>query len=108
MVTIKKNGKTKTVTRSAFENFYKNSGWAVLNGSPSKNKSVKEKNVEKVAEETSDEDWDSVIEEEETFNKPLEEMTRKELEAKAKELGIDLTGLGKTAQIREAIRVYLE
>lgn len=102
MVTIKKGDKKKVVTKSAFINYYKSSGWAALNGSPSKN--VEEvNNVEEVTEE----DWDSVIEEEQTLEKPLEDMTRKELEAKAKELGIDLTGLGKTAQIREAIRVYL-
>lgn len=96
MVTIKKGDKKKVVTNSAFINYYKSSGWAALNGSPSKN-----------VEEVTEEDWDSVIEEEQTLEKPLEDMTRKELEAKAKELGIDLTGLGKTAQIREAIRVYL-
>ena len=63
--------------------------------------------VPRIEEEKSEEDeWADVIEEEE-FEKPLSEMTRKELEAKAKELGIDLTGLGKTAQIREAIRSYI-
>lgn len=96
MVTIKKGKMVKNVTSSAFANFYKNTGWTAVTGSPSNNSKVEE-----------EEDWDSVIEEEKALEKPLEDMTRKELEAKAKELGIDLTGLGKTAQIREAIRVYL-
>jgi len=103
MVTIKKGSMTKKVTEGAFANYYKDNGWAAVNGSPAKSKKVKE--VPEVPEETEEDEWAEAMKEE--VEKPIDEMTRKELEQKAIDLGIDLTGLGKTAQIREAIRAYL-
>lgn len=104
MVTIRKNGMKKIVTSAAFKNFYRNNGWTVDNNG-SAVKPVKKNEVVEDEETSEEDEWDEAIKEE--FEKPLEDMTRKELEKKAKDLGIDLTGLGKTAQIREAIRVYL-
>lgn len=100
MVVIVKGELKKKVADSAFIEYYRDNGWVVQKSNPSvTNKSEKEIKSE-------DEEWEEIIKEEE-LEKPLSEMTRKELEAKANELGIDLTGLGKTAQIREAIRSYI-
>lgn len=95
MITIRKGKMTKEVPASAFANYYQNSGW-VADDEP-----VKKKVVENISEpdEVSDEDWDSVMEDE----KPVSEMNREELIAKAKSLGISVGNMNNR-QLKDAIR----
>lgn len=124
MVVIVKGDKKLTVPTSAYNNYYKNAGWIIRNGKKQEKELEDNNSVEKeekeviddVTEETEensnedadgsdDEDWDSVMEDEEV-EKPLSEMNRQELEDKAASLGVDITGLSTNKQIREAIRNY--
>ena len=122
IVTMKKNGKTKSVSYAAYCNFFKDAGWVVEGEkSPSQPVAVEEE-VEAVAEETveaetettveteenegedevADEEWDEAIAETEV-EKPLSEMNREELVAKAESLGIKV-GNKNNDQIRKAIK----
>lgn len=103
MVTIIKgegeNRKTLQVARSAYKNFYKGAGWQI------------DEDVKIVTSQESDEDdewadYDDNGEKDEPM-KPLSEMSRAELEERAKELGVDLTGLSSARQMREAIKAAM-
>ena len=123
IVTIEKNGKTKSVSYAAYCNFFKDAGWVVEGEkSPSQpvteKKSKKaEKQVETVVEETesaveadvndeedeiADEEWDEAIAETEV-EKPISEMNREELVAKAESLGVKI-GNKSNEQLRKAIK----
>lgn len=120
MLTITKNGKTKKVSESVFKTVFKDSGWSVV-GEQSPTSAVSDENVEtekveieenvnEVVEENKDdsddeipdEEWDEAIAEEEV-EKPLSEMNREEMLAKAKNLGINADGMNNK-QLREAIK----
>lgn len=125
MVTIQKNGMSKTVSESAFRNFFKDSGWVVA-GDYSPALPVEEEKVEEVAveetvvenevnepeqqvndveEEIADEEWEDAIAEEDV-EKPLSEMTRAELVEKAKELGIEVSKKNNK-QLRDEIKAKM-
>lgn len=107
-VKISKNGMEKEVSVSAFENFFKNSGWEIAGDKkPATSQSKKEEKVKEVVEEpvenNSDDEWDEVLEDEE-IEKPLSEMSKKELAEYAENNGISLAGLSTAAQYRQAIQ----
>ena len=106
-VKISKNGMEKEVSVSAFENFFKNSGWEIAGGKkPANSQSKKEKVEEKVEEpieNNSDDEWDEVLEDED-IEKPLSEMNKKELIDYAEKNGISLAGLNTVSQFRQAIQ----
>lgn len=98
MVVIKKGKKTAKVTKSAYKNFFKGHGWLIDDSGV--NEDIK---TNESIEDTSDEDWDEVMEE---VEKPLSEMNKQELEIKAASLGVNINGLTTNKQIRDAIRNY--
>lgn len=115
MVTIKRDNRTAKVTPSAFENFFKNNGWVIIGeaekASPKPDKKeVEEEPVveepEPVDREEAEENWDEVIDElkDEEVEKPLSEMNKSELLAKAKELGIKVPAGSSSKEIRELIK----
>ena len=112
-VKIFKGDKTKEVSKSAFENFFKNSGWEIAGEKPATSQST-EKKAKEVVEETeeinNDDAWEEVLaeEEDEGIEKPLSEMTKKELIEYAEANGISLAGLNTAAQCRQAIQEYLK
>lgn len=100
MVIISKGEKKLKVTKSAYKNFYKHAGWVV------EKEKVKVQSVIDT-DDTSDEEWDEVMADDEEPTKPLSEMNRAELEEAAKELGVNLVGLSTNKQIREAIKAAM-
>lgn len=127
-IEIFKNGEKRKVSKSAYENFFKDTGWIVAGENPALSISnmtqVEEKNndiIKSMAEEEKlnqghsddsesiSDEWDEVLSEEEDeveeeIEKPISEMTRNELIEYAKKNDISLAGLSKTNQFREAIR----
>jgi AmiR/NasT family two-component response regulator len=115
MVTISKNGKTKTVSEPVYNSIFKDSGWEIV-GEKSSTSSVKkevepvkqevvEADVEKNQEEEDeipDEVWDEV-QAEEDVEKPISEMSHNELVEKAESLGIQTKGMNNK-QLRDAIK----
>lgn len=120
MVTIVKNGKTKTVSEPAYNSIFKDAGWKKV-GEKSSTSSVKEEKVEVVnvaeveaeveenqadendaEDEIPDEVWDEVQAEEEV-EKPISEMNHNELVEKAESLGIQTKGMNNK-QLRDAIK----
>lgn len=104
-IKISKNGMEKEVSVSAFENFFKNSGWEIAGGKkPATSQSKKEeKVVEEPVNNNSDDEWDEVLEEDDEIEKPLSEMTKKELMEYADKNNISLVGLNTVTQFRQAI-----
>lgn len=119
-IKIVKGSKTQEVSQSAFENFFKNSGWEIAGNKPATPQSEKEKEVEKVEEENNnteeDDEWAEAMKEEDSeeeiedegIEKPLSEMTKKELIKFADEKGISLAGLSTVSQFRQAIEENLK
>ena len=125
-IEIFKNGEKRKVSKSAFENFFKDSGWVEVGKTPasssldsyqvvekSDNKVKSKVDIEEDKFEASDEsnesfedEWDEVLseEEDEEIEKPISEMNKEELIAYAKKHDISLAGLSKVSQYREAIR----
>lgn len=105
MIVIRKNNKTLTVTRAAFDEYYKPNGW-VSDGetTPVEEPVVDTVEDEVVEDDTSDEDWSEFEEEDAGIEKPLSEMNKDELLAKANELGIDVSASNSNKQIREMIK----
>lgn len=102
MVAIKKGSKKLRVPNSAYENYYKGFGWKLDDG-----QEIISSKSETVAEELAqidedEEDWDSVVDEDEEVEKPLSEMSYDELKKKAASLGINPTGLNKR-QLKDKI-----
>lgn len=110
-VKISKNGMEKEVSVSAFENFFKNSGWEIAGDKkPATSQSKKEEEkevVEEPVENNSDDEWDEVLEDEE-IEKPISEMNKKELLDYAEKNGISLAGLNTVNQFRQAIQDYMK
>lgn len=112
MVVITKGKKAMTVSRSAYNNFYKQNGWEIANGDNKNEKPeevIEQETVEKEnsQDDVTDDDWADIEEEEseeEGIEKPLSEMNRQELENKAAELGIDISNAKSNKQLRELIR----
>lgn len=111
-VKISKNGMVKEVSVSTFENFFKNSGWEIAGDKkPATSQSKKEEKVEVVEEpvenNNNDDEWDEVLDDED-IEKPISEMTKKELADYAEQNGISLAGLNTVAQYRQAIQDYMK
>lgn len=110
-VKISKNGMEKEVSVSAFENFFKNSGWEIAGDKkPATSQSKKEEKkevVEEPVENNSDDEWDEVLEDEE-IEKPISEMNKRELLDYAEKNGISLAGLNTVNQFRQAIQDYMK
>lgn len=104
MVVIKKGSKRLKVPNSAYENYYKGFGWKLDDGQEVKKVPIKSEAVsEELAQVDEDEeDWDSVVDEDEEVEKPLSEMNYDELKKKAASLGINPTGLNKR-QLKDKI-----
>ena len=120
-VTIAKSGKTKSVSYASYRNFFKDSGWSIVGDVDSPTTPIQEKVAVEVVEqpvvettsdevesdvndeedEIADEEWEEAIAEEEV-EKPLSEMNRQELIAKAQSLGVPVKG--NNSQLREAIK----
>lgn len=118
-VKIVKGSKTQEVSQSAFENFFKNSGWEIAGNKPATPQSENEKEIEKVEENNNteeDDEWAEAMKEEDSeeeiedegIEKPLSEMTKKELIKFADEKGISLAGLSTVSQFRQAIEENLK
>ena len=106
MVAIKKGSKRLRVPNSAYENFYKGFGWKLDDVEIKKTVTNVEETVEELNHaEDDDEDWDSVVEEDEDIEKPLSEMSHNELKKKASSLGINTAGLN-SKQLREKIKSH--
>lgn len=121
-VKIVKGKTVKEVSLPAYLNFFKDSGWYIVG-----EESLPLPNVEEVAEniaesvvndadvaddetndvedEVADEEWEEVIAEDEV-EKPLSDMNRNELIAKAESLGIEVDGKNNK-QLREAIKATM-
>lgn len=120
-VEIQRGNDKKTVSFSSFKNFFENAGWKVAGENPAtsiptkkevkkEKKQVKEEKVEEKVDPVKDE-WDEVLNEEveeEGIEKPISEMTRKELIKYAEEHGISLVGLNNVNQFRNAIQDYMK
>lgn len=116
MVKIAKDGVINIVPMSAFNNYFKSFGWEIVgeNYTPPipviEDNSPAEPIPEKVedAEQDSDE-WDEVLDElkDEEAEKPLSEMNKEELLAKAKSMNIDVSKANTNKQLREVIKSYM-
>lgn len=112
-VKISKGDMTKEVSVSAFENFFKNSGWEIAgNKKPATSQSKKEevKKEEPVEDNNNDDEWAEAMKEEEDegIEKPISEMSKKELIDFAEKNGISLAGLNTVAQFKQAIQDYMK
>ena len=121
MVEIRKGKTVTSVSLSAYNNYFKDSGWELVGGDeklPTTTPDVPE--VEEVkndveenvdSDDVSDEDWDEALEEDEELKdndieKPLSEMNKEELLAKASSLGLNVSENSTNKQIREAIKSF--
>lgn len=101
-IEVTKNGKTITTTVSSYNNYLKNNGWKVAGEIPATEPVIEEVVVEEpVIEEVVEENWDDV---DDDITKPISEMSREELIKYAEDNNIDISGLTKTSQIRNAIK----
>lgn len=132
-IEIFKDGEKRTVSKSAFENFFKDTGWkAGINPASSSNQNVQGELKEDEAiksmdseineqieysgeseNNSTDEEWDELLseeelEEDEDVEKPISEMNREELIVYADKHDISLAGLTKVSQFRAAIREAME
>ncbi len=123
-VTITKGELSKRVSFGAYRNYYKDFGWVLTEGvepsvspvteevaedtvdeQPEITDEVVEDSVDEAEiteDEVADEEWDEAIAEEDV-EKPLSEMNRDELVAKAESLGIEVDGKNNS-QLRKAIK----
>lgn len=101
MVRIVKENKTRIIPKSAYGEYYKNSGWVLdedemFGKNNIYSKDDKEENVD-------EDDWDSLAESD-YGEKSLSEMNRQELSEKAESLGIDISDCTTNKMIRERIK----
>lgn len=129
LITIIKDNREKKVSRTTFEDYFKNAGWIEAGENPASvksqeaqeepsNKKVinnKEEDEVVIPEASGDsekDEWDEVLEDEEEedeeIHKPIAEMNREELIKFAKDNNISLAGLTKNNQFKEAIRAALK
>ena len=114
MITIKKGNKKLIVSKSGFNEYYKDMGWEIEGGEKKTTKTTKTPVKEKVepvenTEETSDEeDWSEFEDEVDDSEKPLSEMNKNERKEKATSLGIDVSGDYTNSQLRDMIKEALK
>lgn len=111
MVTIEKDGRTLTVTKGAFNKIYKSAGYVIVGAEEDRqvpsasgneitytdHKNVREESSESV-EDDSDDDEDDAFDE-----KPLSEMTFRELKSYADSIGLDHSDYTTKRDLRNAI-----
>lgn len=117
MVRIAKGKHINSVPTSAYYNFFKSQGWVIVgekNTPPTPFKEPVEPVKEVVKEDSGtdemwEEEWDDTLEElqDEEAEKPLSDMNKAELIAKAKSLGIYNANLNTNKQLREAIKAHI-
>lgn len=117
MVKIYKGEMTLTVPNGSYEKQFKPNGWSKENSKETIGSDIMSEETmrpetpettEEIPEENQEDEWD----EEESIEsdleeKPLSEMNREELLEFARIKGINVEGLGKNVQIREAIKATL-
>lgn len=120
MVRIAKGKYINSVPKSAYNNFFKSQGWVIVGEKSTPPTTFKEpvEPVKEVVKEDkgTEEEWDDSLEEwddsleelqDEEAEKPLSDMNKAELIAKAKSLGIYDTNLSTNKQLREAIKAHI-
>lgn len=116
MVELTKDGKIIKVPASSYKNFFKSQGWVITDGvekqstptpvtAKKKVEPIVEEEIEVDVDDSSDEDWDEVLADEDV-EKPLSEMNKKELLDKAASLGMDVSDQLTNKQLREAIKSF--
>ena len=88
MLKITNGSETLIVSSGAFKSQYKPFGWSVVDEST--------KEVQPIVNEVEGDELP-------TFEKPLSEMTAKELKAKAKELGVDIRNASSKEEARKML-----
>ena len=117
MIKIAKDGKVNEVSMSAFDGYFKSFGWEIVGEDytppvPVIEGKAQEKSEQPVQEPEAEQDgdeWDEVLDElqDDEAEKPLSEMNKEELLAKAKSLGIDVSKSSTNKQLREVIKSYM-
>lgn len=104
MLVIKKGKSKMKVAKSAYNNFYKGAGWEIDDEvSAVVYSSESDKKIEDNNSNNEDDEWEDYVDEEETMEKDLSEMSHSELKEKAESLGIDTTGMN-TKQLRAKLK----
>lgn len=115
-IEIQRGNEKRVVSHSSFENFFKSAGWKLAGEIPATSEPIK-KDVEeeKQEKESVEDEWDEVLNDEteaeiedEDVEKPLSEMTKREMAEYAEKNGISLAGLTTAAQYRQAIEEYMK
>jgi hypothetical protein len=118
-VEISRGKEKRVVSMSSYKNFFKSAGWKLAGEIPATSQSIEKvekkketKKEEKVEEPVKDE-WDEVLSDEEVEDddeaeKPISEMTKKEMQEYAEKKGISLAGLSTASQYRQAIQNYMK
>lgn len=88
MLKITNGSETLIVSSGAFKSQYKPFGWSVVNESA--------KEVQPIVNEVEGDELPAI-------EKPLSEMTAKELKAKAKELGVDIRSASNKEEARKML-----
>lgn len=112
MVTIRKNDTTLNVTRGAFNSLYKAMGFSIVNDAEeghSAPSSVGKVITAPTVKNSVEEDYKAVNDDyfdddDDLEEKPLSEMTFKELKQYAAALGLDVNGVTSKRELRAIIR----
>ena len=108
MIKIVRGNLVNTVSKSSFDNYFKSQGWELAGGENPPVSHIEPVEEKVDLEEPSDEEWDDVLDElkDDEVEKPISEMNKQELIAKAKSLGIDVTPEMTNKQLRELIKSH--
>ena len=106
MIKIVRGNLVNYVSKSSFDNYFKSQGWEIAGGNEPPVSPKVENNV--IEEEVEEDDWDDVLDEfkDEEVEKPISEMNKQELIAKAKSLDIDVSDDLTNKQLRELIKSH--
>jgi hypothetical protein len=114
MVMIERGGHTLSVTRGAFQNLYKRLGYVVVGAgeaheAPSASSNVtitpEDSYPDVDASEAPEEDYEATEDDEVDYEeKPLNEMSLRELQDYAAKLGLNANGYNTKRELRQAIR----
>lgn len=111
MLKIYKDGKSLIVTNGSFHNQYRHVGWTTTE-ELSTEETIVEEMVEEselmLESESEESEWDEQEAVDELEEKPLSEMNRDELIAFATLKNVNIEGLAKNVQIRDAIKNSLK
>ena len=122
MVKIRKGSHVLTVTNGAFKRLYAPMGYVVMEGeedvtvlppsdevntTPPGNKDDDEDLEDTEDDSDLEDEADEEDDDEDLKEKPIGEMSFKELQQYASDLGLNVKGMTSKKEIRQAIRVYL-